>query len=90
MYLHTHELKGKQKEKVEAVATAIGQLRPPIHFKAKPILSQAALRLSSATALAFWEKMTAIETEMKTGRTADPYSHLGQSLLGFCLRLKRN
>lgn len=78
-----------QKEKGEAVATAIGQLRPPVHFKAKPVLSQAAMRLNSKMALSFWKKMTAIETELKTGKAGDPYSHLGQALLGFCLRLKR-
>ena len=73
----------------QTAATAIGKLRPPVHFKSKPLLTAAAQRLSKQAAMAYWQRFVTLEAELKSGQIADPYTHLGQGLLGIALRLKR-
>ena len=75
-------------EKGEAPVAAIGRLRPPVHFKAKPLFTAAANRLSKNQALQHWQKVNAMEADLKSGRITDAYTHLGQGLLGLCLRMK--
>ena len=72
----------------ESAASAIAKLRPPAHFKTKPLLTSVASRLSQDAALAFWQKTTSLEADLKSGRIPDPYTHIGQGLLGLCLRLR--
>ena len=73
----------------ESASGAIAKLRPPVHFKSKPLLTAAAGRLSKNAAMAYWQRLVSLESELKSGQMADPYTHLGQALLGLCLRLKR-
>ena len=75
-------------ERGEAPQTAIGKLRPPVHFKSKPLLTAASRRIRKQQALQFWQKISAMEAELKSGNIPDPYTHLGQGLLGLCLRLR--
>ena len=72
----------------EAPQTAVGKLRPPVHFKSKPLITAAANRIGKQQALRFWQKIGAMELELKSGQIPDPYTHLGQGLLGLCLRLR--
>ena len=72
----------------ESATGAVGRLRPPVHFKSKPLITAAAGRIPQNSAMQFWQKIIEMERELKSGRMSDPYTHLGQGLLGLCLRLK--
>ena len=68
--------------------SAIGRLRPPVHLKTKPLFTAAVGRIPEMNALQFWQKLIHMEQELKSGHIPEPYTHLGQGLLGICLRLK--
>jgi len=72
----------------ESAMSAIGRLRPPVHFKTKPLFTAAVGRIPEMNALQFWQKLIDMEQELKSGHIPEPYTHLGQGLLGICLRLK--
>ena len=72
----------------ESATAAIGRLRPPVHFKSKPLLTAAANRIAQANAMHYWQRLVEMEQELKSGRVPDPYTHLGQGLLGLCLRMR--
>ena len=72
----------------ESAMSAIGRLRPPVHFKEKPLFTAAVGRIPEMNALQFWQKLIDMEQELKSGHIPEPYTHLGQGLLGICLRLK--
>jgi len=74
-------------ERGESAATAVGRLRPPVHFKSKPLITASAGRVPKSHAMQYWQKIVDMEAELKSGRVPDPYTHLGQGLLGLCLRL---
>ena len=71
----------------ESATAAVGRLRPPVHFKSKPLITAAVNRIPSANGMQFWQKLIDMERELKSGRVPEPYTHLGQGLLGICLRL---
>lgn len=75
-------------ERGESATSAVSRLRPPVHFKTKPLIIAAASRIPRQHALSFWQKIGAMEQELKSGKIPDPYTHLGQGLLGLCLRLR--
>ena len=74
-------------ERGESATIAVGRLRPPVHFKSKPLITASAGRVPKSQAMQYWQKIVEMEAELKSGRIPDPYTHLGQGLLGLCLRL---
>ena len=75
-------------DKGEAAASAAGKLRPPLHFKSKPLITAIASKLKMPVAFAHWQRLVDMERELKSGMISEPYTHLGQGLLGLCLRLR--
>ena len=75
-------------EKGESATTAVAKLRPPVHFKTKPLIIATVSRLPKASAFQYWQKLVSMEQELKSGLISEPYTHLGQGLLGLCLRLR--
>ena len=75
-------------DKGESATGALSKLRPPVHFKTKPLISSAASRLSSKAAFTYWQRVVEMEKELKSGTISEPYTHLGQGMLGLCLRLR--
>ena len=71
-------------------ANALSQLRPPVHFKMKPLLSRATSQLNSKNALMLWDKIIKAESDLKSGQIGDVYAHMGQLLLGITLRLRQS
>ena len=71
-------------------ANALSQLRPPVHFKMKPLLSRATSHLNSKNALMLWDKIIKAEADLKSGQIGDVYAHMGQLLLGITLRLRQS
>ena len=71
-------------------ANALSQLRPPVHFKMKPLLSRATSQLNSKNALMLWDKIIKAEADLKSGQIGDVYAHMGQLLLGITLRLRQS
>ncbi|MGC6516938.1 MAG: DNA polymerase III subunit delta [Candidatus Puniceispirillaceae bacterium] len=72
----------------ESASSAAARLRPPVHFKSKPLIIATAGRMTGSQALGFWQRLTQMEQELKSGTISEPYTHLGQGLLGLCLRLR--
>ena len=75
-------------EKGESATTAVAKLRPPVHFKSKPLITATANRLPKSHAFQYWQKLVTMEQELKSGLISEPFTHLGQGLLGLCLRLR--
>ena len=75
-------------EKGETATTAVAKLRPPVHFKSKPLITATANRLPKSHAFQYWQKLVTMEQELKSGLISEPFTHLGQGLLGLCLRLR--
>ena len=77
-------------EQGKPAANALSQLRPPVHFKMKPLLSRATSHLNSKNALMLWDKIIKAEADLKSGQIGDVYAHMGQLLLGITLRLRQS
>ena len=77
-----------QIEKGESASQAIARLRPPIHFKTKPLMTHAAQMVKSEMVLSLWQRTIECEAELKSGAIGDAHSFIGQTLLGFTLRLR--
>ena len=71
-------------------ANALSQLRPPVHFKMKPLLSRATSHLNSKNTLMMWDKIIKAEADLKSGQIGDVYAYMGQLLLGITLRLRQS
>ena len=70
------------------VAQAVSQLRPHLHFKTKPIMMSVAQIVRSDMVLGLWQRVIDCEADLKSGRIGDPHRFIGQTLLGFTLRLR--
>ena len=71
-----------------SASQAIAKLRPPVHFKTKPLMMNAAQMVKSDMVLGLWQRTLDCEAELKSGAIGDPHSFIGQTLLGFTLRLR--
>ena len=72
----------------ETAITAVGKLRPPVHFKAKPLVTATVQRLAKSVAMAHLQRLIELESDIKSGQISEPYTHMGQGLLGLCLRMR--
>ena len=77
-----------QMDKGESASGAIAKIRPPVHFKTKPLMMNAAQMVKSDMVLGLWQRTLDCESELKSGVIGDPHSFIGQTLLGFTLRLR--
>ena len=77
-----------QMDKGESASGAIAKIRPPVHFKTKPLMMNAAQMVKSDMVLGLWQRTLDCEAELKSGVIGDPHSFIGQTLLGFTLRLR--
>ena len=80
--------KARMKEGQPA-AQAIAQLRPPVHFKMKPLLTrQLGLWRENQIADSI-DRLMQAEIQTKSAAAADPATLTGQILLGICLRARQ-
>ena len=75
-------------DKGVSASQAVAQLRPPVHFKTKPLMMSLAQRVKSPMVLSLWQRVIECEADLKSGLIGDPHSFVGQTLLGFTLRLR--
>ncbi len=72
-----------------SLTQAVGQIRPPLHFRIKPVVSQQLARWDLQQIKEAVEKLVNAEIEAKSAAAADPSTLLGQTLLGLCLRARQ-
>jgi hypothetical protein len=73
----------------QSAAQAIAQLRPPVHFKMKPVIArQLGLWREEQIADAI-DRVVQAEIQTKSAASADPSTLMGQVLLGICLRARQ-
>ena len=77
-----------QMDRGTSASSAIAQLRPPVHFKTKPLMTSVVQMVKSEMILALWQRVIECEADLKSGTIGDAYSFIGQTLLGFTLRLR--
>ncbi len=65
---------------------AISSLKPPIHFKIKPVLIAQLSKWTSDQLTEMIARLIATEIQMKTSGTVNPSTLTGQTLLGIVLR----
>ena len=70
-----------------SIEVAVNDIRPPIYFKRKQSVIKHSKIFSVRRCSNLLEKFTQLETKYKTGSTPDPYSLIGQALLGIALNL---
>ena len=65
---------------------AISSLKPPIHFKIKPVVTAQLSKWTSDQLTEMIARLIATEIQMKTKGTVNPSTLTGQTLLGIVLR----
>ena len=65
---------------------AISSLKPPIHFKIKPVVTAQLSKWTSDQLTEMISRLIATEIQMKTRSTVNPSTLTGQTLLGIVLR----
>ena len=65
---------------------AISSLKPPIHFKVKPLVTAHLSKWTTEQLTDMIERLVDTEIKMKTNGTVNPSTLTGQTLLGFVLR----
>ena len=66
--------------------TAISSLKPPIHFKIKPVVTAQLSKWTSGQLTEMVARLVDTEIQMKTKGTVNPSTLTGQTLLGIVLR----
>ncbi len=67
---------------------AIAQLRPPVHFKMKPVLTRQLGLWQTEQIAQTIDRLMRAEIQTKSAGSADPATLTGQILLGICLRAR--
>lgn len=73
----------------QADLQALNSIRPPLHFKMKPVISRQVSLWSLAQVRDAVNKLQELELQLKSSHSASPYSLMGQNLLGLTLRARR-
>ena len=73
----------------QSAAQAIAQLRPPVHFKMKPVITRQLGLWREAQIADAMERVMQAEIQTKSAASADPSTLTGQILLGICLRARQ-
>ena len=76
-----------QKQKGLTVQTAVNNIRPPIYFKRKQSVIDHSKLFSMKGCSSLMERFTKLEGQCKMGSNPNPYSLIGQSLLGVAIKL---
>ena len=86
-YLRTLVSVGVSKKSGLPMEVAINNVRPPIYFKRKPLVKQHSSIYSVEWCLALMNRFMLLEKQCKSSTYLDPYSLVGQSLLGIAISL---
>ncbi len=76
-----------QKQKGLTVQTAVNNIRPPIYFKRKQSVIDHSKIFSMKGCSSLMERFMQLEGQCKMGSNPNPYSLIGQSLLGVAIKL---
>ena len=80
---------GAAKKSGLSTGAAISNLRPPIYFKRKNAVTLHSSVCSVEWCLALLNRFVLLEKQCKRGTNPDPFSLIGQSLLGIAISLSR-
>ena len=80
---------GAAKKSGLSTGAAISNLRPPIYFKRKNAVTHHSSVCSVEWCLALLNRFVLLEKQCKRGTNPDPFSLIGQSLLGIAISLSR-
>ncbi len=80
---------GAGKKSGLSTAAAIGNLRPPIYFKRKEAVIRHSGVCTVGWCLALLKRLMLLEKQCKRGTNPNPFSLIGQSLLGIAISLSR-
>ena len=80
---------GTAKKSGLSTEAAISNLRPPIYFKRKNAVTHHSSVCSVEWCLALLNRFVLLEKQCKRGTNPDPFSLIGQSLLGIAISLSR-
>ena len=80
---------GAGKKSGLSTAAAIGNLRPPIYFKRKNAVIRHSSVCTVEWCLAILKRFVLLEKQCKRGTNPDPFSLIGQSLLGIAITQSR-
>ena len=69
---------------------AVDNIRPPIYFKRKQSVLTHSKTFPIKRCLILLERFTQLEKQYKEGKAPDPYSFIGQSLLGVAIASSRH
>ena len=69
--------------------SAAARIRPPLHFRIKPIVVRGLSRLPESLFTEVSTRLYQTEIDIKSGYPVDPMVLVGQILLGLCLRTAR-
>ena len=73
----------------QADLQALNSIRPPLHFRMKPVISRQVSLWSLDQVRDAVNKLQELELQLKSSHSASPYSLMGQNLLGLTLRARR-
>tara|TARA_B100001057_G_C22820486_1_gene939169 strand:- start:531 stop:1562 length:1032 start_codon:yes stop_codon:yes gene_type:complete len=88
-YLRTLVSVGASKKSGLSTEVAINNVRPPIYFKRKQLVKHHCNIYSVEWCLALTNRFMLLEKQCKKSSYPDPYSLVGQSLLGIAISLSR-
>ena len=81
---------GAKKQKGLSIQTAVNGIRPPIYFKRKQSFINHSKLFSIRGCFALMERFMQIEGQCKMASNPNPYSLIGQSLLGISIKLSNH
>ena len=79
-----------KKQKGLSIQAAINNIRPPIYFKRKQSIINHSKLFSIKGCSALMERFMLLEGQCKMGSNPNPYSLIGQSLLGIAIKLSNH
>ena len=81
---------GAKKQKGLSIQAAVNNIRPPIYFKRKQSVINHSKLFSIKGCSALMERFMLLEGQCKMGSNPNPYSLIGQSLLGVAIKLSNH
>ena len=81
---------GSKKQKGLSVQAAVNNVQPPIYFKRKQSIINHSKLFSIKGCSALMERFMLLEGQCKMGSNPNPYSLIGQSLLGISIKLSNH
>ena len=81
---------GAKKQKGLSIQAAVNNIQPPIYFKRKQSIIDHSKLFSIKGYSALMERFMLLEAQCKMGSNPNPYSLIGQSLLGISIKLSNH